>query len=786
MQPMVFIDLETRSACDLRREGGARYAADSTTRLLTVAWTDDWGESYHVWFPGAAEDALEKPGVGPGIATHLPGVTVHWKGDGSVPEALRAVTDRPWVGHNAWTFDRHVWRGRGGPEPVRWEDTYPLALAAGLPGGLDKIGRQLWGTGKYEPGNAATKAASRATRVPGDSEPDNIPPVQQIMVARYNVQDVRLTVELRKVIDRELKLTDHERRVLGCHDSCNARGVAIDREFVRALIRLSDEAKGRAVTKVAALTAGHKHALANEADLRSRTKVFAWLGEMGVKIGDSLARAVVAKYIEDNRKGTEDDEKGETDEAETDDPGEPETDDPAGVSRKAVTKNLPLVVKVLELRMQALRVTEGKLKAALSRADEDGRIRYWAAYWAAHTGRWAGRGLQPHNLPRPKEGVDIWGILGHYERSRTDPTVAFDYDSVEALLPIGARGADGKLLYPYLSVDDAAGGLLRSIIVPDAGKVLAAADLANIEARVLAWLAGEKWLMEAFWAGADPYTAMAGKIFGPSDRWPAFPDPKTGKPLPLKKHPFRQVGKVVVLGSGYQLGVEKFAVYAASNGIDLDAVGTTPRDCIIEYRRMHPAIAGRENEFEGNTYFRGGYWDNLNSAAIAAVQSGGPVTVGPVTFVMRGGHLRVVLPSGRELTYRDARAAEAQFHKRTIQQVRYTSPRFGPTPMYGGKWAENIVQAVSRDVLAHGFVALEDAGLFVVLHVHDELASPIDPDPEVMDVFMRCVTTPPAWLTNFPLDAEGSFASRYAKSPPPEWKAKYGDEWLYRNGKRHK
>lgn len=782
----VFIDLETRSTCDLRKEGGFRYADNANTRLLTVAWTADMGRTYHVWLPGADGAGATVPLH---LKNHLPGVTVHW-GNGYVPEALASVAHRPWVGHNAWTFDRQVWAACGDPQPPFWIDTYPLALACGLPGGLDKIGTMLWKEGKYAAGNHETKKASRVGEGE-DPDPVNVPVVTQIMIARYNVQDVRLMVQLWPVLQKEARLTAHERRVLKCHDDCNARGVRIDRPFVSALIRLTDQARAHATRQIAELTKDHKHGLQSDADLRSRTKVFAWLDEMGVKLGSSLRRDVVARFIDehsgDEEPGEEEGDGGSAEDAEAD---------------SGAWENIALVVKVLELRMQALRVTGGKLDAALKRTSDDGRLRGWSAYWAAHTGRWAGRGLQPHNFPRPKEGVDVWDVVGVYEQHRRQqdwadenpeahgPVQPFDYLTIRDRMPIGAKGPTGQPLYPYLSVDDASSALLRSMVIPDEGKVLAAADLANIEARVLAWLAGEEWLMKAFWEGADPYLLMARKIFGPQDVWPVFPDPKTGKPLPLKKHPYRQVGKVVVLGCGYQLGVDKFTTYAAAQGIDLKAVGTTPADCIIGYRRMHPAIAGQEKEWKGKPYFRDGFWDVLDNAAVRAVQTGGPVSVrGLLTFEMRGGHLVVTLPSGRELKYRNAQVVKVQFHKREIDQVTFVSARYNGmrVPIYGGKWAENVVQAVSRDVLAHGFVLLEATGYSPVnLHVHDELASSIDPDEGQMHGFMKGVTTPPPWLKNFPLDAEGSWAPRYAKSPDREWKKRFGDEWVYRNGERLK
>jgi len=747
----IFIDLETRSACDLKEEGSYKYAKHPTTRLLTVAWRD--GEQDHVWLPGLRDQPPASY-----TAIHLPGVRVH-VGD-RVPNELARAARRGWVGHNCWTFDRLVWDECTEQQwPVTWHDTYPLALACGMPGGLDAIGKLLWGDGKYTSGKDALKKASRATG-PDDCEPENVPVGQLMLVAKYNVQDVRLTAALWERVQREAKLPPHEHRVKAAHDTINTRGIRIDLGLTRALVTLADESKAKAIDQIAVLTDGK---LNGQADVQSAARVKAWLAESGVRLKnakngkDSLAKNVVSRYIDAHRATEDEPDTGESD-------GAGDEDETNGV-------DLSRIVKVLELRMSALRITGGKLDAALHAMDDDRRIRFWSAYWAAHTGRWAGRRIQPHNLPRPKEGVDTWALIALYEREGALP-----YDQVRALLPVDARGVDGKLLYPYLSVDDAASALLRGIFLPDEGDTLAAADLANIEARVLAWCADEKWLMEAFWDGADPYLAMAEKIVGPRDRWPSYPDPVTGKPLPVKKHPYRQIlGKIPYLAAGYQGGANAIALYAAGMGYNLADYGTSGQIMMKAYRCLHSKIAGEYvgDHDDGRPRFRGGLWADVNAAAIMCVQDCVETYAGRCRFSMAAGNLICTLPSGRRLVYRSAELRDVKdtvpwdSEGRPVWALTYWSPRFGRKYTYGGSLVENIVQAISRDVLAHGMVMLEDAGMPVVLHVHDELVSTTKPDR--LPDFMRCVTTCPPWLTDFPLAAEGSCMPRYSKSPkPPE------------------
>lgn len=743
IRPLLFIDLETRSACDLPLRGGWNYADDPTTRLLTVAWRVDGVD--HVWMPGVIDPIPDDY-----RQTHLPNVIVHT--GAPYPEALLAETGRAWVAHNGDQFDSVVWRALMPPEfqPAEWLDTLPRCLAIGLPGNLDRIGQMLWGEGKYKSGKEALKKASRATGE-DDCEPINVPLGQTILVARYNVQDVGLMADLwTQRIAKEYKPTEHEARVLRANVAMNNRGCRVDRGMTVALAKLADESKHHAVRQIKELTKDDSVRLESAADIQSRTKMFAWLGAVGVSLGSSLRKDIVARFIEAYS-----------------DEDEPDLSDADDDERGAT--NLARTVKVLELRMQALRITGGKLDAALWALGVDHAARGLFAYWGAHTGRWAGRKIQVQNLPRPKPGIDTWALVKLYEE-----TGKLDYDAVAALLPLG------NPLYRFLSVDDAASAMLRSIFIPSSGRMLAAADLSQIEARVLAWLADESWLMNAFWSGDDPYIRMAEALLGPKEGWPVYPDEK-GKPLPYKKHPYRQiVGKVPSLACGYQGGDRTVGIYAANMGFNLEDFGVTPLAAVNAWRRLHPKIAGEEaGEYKGRPYFKGGIWDQLDDAAVLAVERGGPVTVqGKVTFQMFMGTLVVTLPSGRRMVYRGATIEKVDRFGtgRYKKTVTFTHPRYGRKRTYGGYWAENVVQAIARDVIAVAMVRHEEQDMPVCLTVHDEDAASIMESQ--FAAFMAASTVCPDWLTDFPLDAEGGIAPRYAKSPPPGRK-----DQTWRNGR---
>lgn len=730
----VVIDLETRSACNLRDRGGYLYAKDPTTRLLTVSWWVD-GE-YHVWLPGvdSLPEALRKQ--------HLEGVTVHLG-----PTRPHIPTDRTWIGHNAWGFDEPVWATLMPPEaqPRRWEDSQCHAAAAGLPMGLNQIGVRLWGEGKYAEGSAALMKASIATSI-NDCEACDVPVGVTALVARYNVQDVKLTLDLMWHLNDTLHLTPEERELQRAHREINARGCRIDTEMLSALYRLSNEAVADCVEQITELTRDRVTgvpAFASIKDLRKRNRVIQWVKDAGFDFGESLAREVVNTWIEtESVKG---DHRAQE---------EPDDTDPDAPTVVGAATNLQLVIRVLQLRQSALRITGGKLEAAGNKVDAYGIIRGLFAYYGAHTGRWAGRGVQVQNLPKPKPGVPIWRLLSLFRRRGS-----FPMHEVKAILAGEAaklEAAKRKLKY-LPTCDDVASGLIRCLFIPHVGdRVLMAADLAAIEVRVLAWLAGEAELLSSFFTGADPYIRFCKKV--------------TGRDI-TKRDKERDMWKAGVLGLGFQLGNEaRVTAYVATYGIDLGDYGFTAAQFVNAYRDAHPKIAGeRVGEFEDASgavrpIRRDGFWQNLQEAAITCVRDGIETRVGRLQFYKHAGNMYLVLPSGREIVYRNARIVSEFKWGRDRDGVTYSSPRRKSVRLHGGILAENVVQATASDFIRHALVLMHRDGPTPVLHVHDEIVA--SGRKEQLPEFMRKVTTLPPWADGFPLGAEGGLLPRYAKTPP--------------------
>jgi DNA polymerase len=285
--------------------------------------------------------------------------------------------------------------------------------------------------------------------------------------------------------------------------------------------------------------------------------------------------------------------------------------------------------------------------------------------------------------------------------------------------------------------------MLRGAIRAPEGRDLVYADLASVEARGVAWLAGQWDLVEAFRSGAKMYERMAAIVFGvPVEQ--------------ITKDSFeRFIGKGLILGSGYQMGASKFAATCEKAGravpMELAEKG------IGAYRETYPRIPA--------------LWYGMQDAAIAAVRHPDSVQVveasqGRVTFAMFKKWLQMTLPSGRKISYRDP---SIQFDEKfgrdalTYWGVDSKTKRWGQQRTYGGRLTENAVQGLCRDLIAGRLVDLEGAGYEPELLVHDEILTEQPVGHGSLEDMISIMTTLPPWAAGFPLAAEGRRSVRYAK-----------------------
>ena len=376
----------------------------------------------------------------------------------------------------------------------------------------------------------------------------------------------------------------------------------------------------------------------------------------------------------------------------------------------------PDVRRLLELRRDGSRASTRKLDTLLAGLDEDDRLRGTLRFHGAATGRWSGSRFQPQNLKKP-ETKDLGAAV--------DAILAADLDRVREL------GA------PLTVVGD----ISRALICAAPGHVLIGADFSAIEARVLAWIAGEQWKIENFRTYdetsdpvLEPYCVTASKIL----RRSITPEDEAG----------RSVGKTAELACGYGGSVGAWRRFAPED----DRSDPDIRVDITVWRDAHPAT--RE------------FWRDLERAAKRALFTRRQITIGNrLSFESVNGTLYLTLPSGRRLAYPEARLGPGKFEN--TAQVLFKDNAAGgwtDTRAWYGSFTENVVQAVSRDLLAAAMLRLEAAGYPVVLHVHDEIVCEVPEWFGNIDQFLKIMTTLPDWAEGLPIAAKAWTGPRYVKT----------------------
>ena len=732
-EPIVFIDLETRGRCDLRQRGGRLYAADETSELLcgvaivvsppAPTRARPYARVY-AWapWPGPVDDGPDAGNVPPWAGTWpnplgestepapiLSTFGALLKSDSPPQPVLDALArGAKIVAHNAHGFDRHVWTGLGLPSGGGWLDALDRCRRRGLPGALDAIGTQLYGRGK-EPGGKRLMMRHSLPQKPragsGEREGKFIDPSPAALQAllRYCARDCMLLAAM--WLDEDLGADHVDDLVLGAHERIDDRGVPVDIDLAGRIATVEARYAREAEARAAAYGVGGTL-------LRGAPALRIWCRERGVEMPDVTSASVEAVLASDST---------------------------------------PMAVRdVLQARLAVARVAGGKLASLIQRTGPgDSRYRGAAAYWGAHTGRWAGRGVQMQNFPRPIEGLDVDWLVANLDE-------------------IPAEAARRKV-----TVAAIVAAILRAVVCAPEGKLLAVLDWSAIEARMLLWLADDEAGLDVYRAfdagtGPDPYRAQA------ADLYSIETDAVTKTQ--------RQAGKIAVLACGYQGGVGAVARMAAKSKIDLEAAGVDPSRVVESWRDSHPAVAGRRtgktlDRDDGTQVIlrRGGLWKAYDKAA-RRIASGEALVAyaGKCEFrVGRGMHLIVELPSGRELVYRDARVEDtvSRYSGKSRPTVTYTSPHGMRTALYGGLIAENITQAACRDLLGEAMVRVERTGAGVpgspevVLHVHDEIVAECDEGEAEADLnWMRAIAAEaPVWAPGLPLATSGNVGKRWAK-----------------------
>lgn len=609
-----------------------------------------------------------------------------------IPEDIQRTLSDPKVIKHAYNaaFEWYCLNRAGYATPLaQWRCTMAHSLYCGYPAGLDATGKAI-GLPQDKQKLSVGKALIRYFCVPckptkrNGGRTWNLPqhaPEKWELFKEYNRQDVVTEYEILQRL-KLFPMPEGEEHLWRMTTEMNTLGVRVDADLIEGALTIHEQSAQDLTDEAVRITG-----LANP---NSTVQLKAWLEEtMFDWYGTDIQLESLRKEDVSNLLGIE--------------------DLPAEVRR------------VLEIRQQLGKTSIKKYVVMQAAKGGDDRVRGLTQYYGANrTGRWAGRMVQMQNLPR------------NYLKTLDDARNLVkkkNYDGVRML---------------YGNVPDTLSQLIRTAFIPSEGHKFVVADFSAIEARVIAWLAGEQWVNEVFATHGKIYEATASQMFH-------VPIKKIVKGNP--EYSLRQKGKVATLALGYQGGVNALVSMGALNmGIPEEELP----DIVQRWRQANRRICD--------------LWYAVEQAALTAMQTAQPQAIHGLIFALEGDivygqcFLTVQLPSGRKLYYPKPFLQENQFGKMAVHYhtVGQQSKKWEVTSTYGGKMTENIVQAVARDCLAETLKKIEDRGLQVVFHVHDEVIIDAPMDVTVEEI-CSIMAEPISWAPGLILRGAGFEGSYYMK-----------------------
>ncbi len=723
------IDYETRSAANLKKCGAWRYAQHPTTEIFCLAVKKDdkdTGIWINPYFLNIIQDAFE-----PKIYSDL----IIYNSEDLRFALLKADEIEA---HNA-EFERAITKHVAIPKHdfpeislEKWRCSAAKVAAHSLPRSLDQSAKVLGVTHTKDLSGYMVMKKLCKPRKPTLSDPGiwNEDPEDLLALFRYCIRDVDSEHDVSKCL-RPLSKSEQDLWVLD--QKINERGIYVDIESSKAIVDVIEKDKIRIKDECVDLT--------------------------NFKIDSPTQAVKVRNWLKDEFNITLPNMQKET------------------IEQALEIKNLPEDAKtMLKLRQQISKSSTGKFQAILDRAGEHegedyySRVQGSTMFHAASTGRWGGKGLQPHNMPKARyKDIDPEDVIQLFKDG--------DADLMEVLYD-----------NPYT----AASKLTRAMITAPPGSELICADYSGIEMVVLAWMAGAKSRLKAIREGVDLYKVAAADTYGVD-----YAEVDSDQ---------RQTGKVEELAFGYQGGWSAFKTFATKFKIEPptsitidernpdevygdDGVKMNSKTAL--YRKWAVPIVKiwRKNNPEIVKF-----WHSLNESIFKAVDTGRPQRLRNLAFMVKGKFLWIQLPSGRLLAYFNPRIENVKMRWRkkvkdvkgnpilNKKGVQKTEPVFkdavtfwgvdGTTKQwvrkvgYGGLWVENCIQAIARDILAHGLKNLEKDGFKVNMHVHDEAIVEIPEKiatSEMLDNFIDLMSDLPSWAKSCPITASGWVGKRYRK-----------------------
>lgn len=554
--------------------------------------------------------------------------------------------------------------------PEQWRCTMVLAVQLGLPRSLAAVGPALGLTEEEQ--KKKTGAAliqyfckpCKPTRTNGQRTKNTRlhAPEKWELFKEYNIQDVATEQIILKRL-RDFRPDQSEQDLWTLDQEINDRGVLLDIPMAGSIVEFDTERSADLLAEAQQITG-----LSNP---NSLAQLKPWLADNGLAT-DTLRKDDVAAML-----------------------GDPDLH--ANVRR------------VLEIRQTLSKTSVKKYQTMLDIAGEDDRARGIMQFYGGHTGRWAGRSLQPQNLARNTMPDDELDVAREFVKMG-------DFESLEMIFGEPA---------PIFSQ------LVRTAFIPSPGNRFVVSDFSAIEARVIAWIAGEEWRLEVFRNDGDIYCESASHIYH----------------VPVVKHgingELRQRGKVAELALGYGGAVGAMK--------QMDTSGSVPEDemqgIVTQWRAESPKIVRM--------------WRDCQDAAVAVIRGNQPKRVlrslqgtefyvklvdgTPVLFIQ--------LPSGRPIAYWDPKIMDTEMGPRiTYMAQNQTTRKWERHETYGGKLTENIVQSVARDCLAEKMKLLDSMGYPIVFHVHDEMILDVPrEDKEAAALVDRIMGEPIDWAPGLPL-----------------------------------
>lgn len=687
MTDVLHLDFETRSELDLEVCGLDNYVRHPSTQVLMLAWAVN-EQKVRLWEPHK----------------------------GSLPAEVDEALDDPFVEKHAWNspFERLVFQyvlKRIIPYQ-EWHDPMINARYLSMPGSLESVGEILQltsATAKItdgsrliklfcEPAMEGGKPSLFGTTVAAFND-WNTHPEDWEKFCYYCKQDV---VAERTIANKmaNFPLPPQEERLWHLDQRINDAGMPVDMKLVNGASIVASREQARLWAELKEMTG-----LENP---NSNPQMLAWAREQGYPF-NAMGKALVARAL-----------GGEGD-------------------------MTPLCKEALQVRKIAAKSSVQKLDVIKNLTSSDGRIRHQFAFMgAARTARWASKGANLQNLPRPDKQTEK-----NMER---------------AIALLRAEDLDA-LRKEFTSVLDTAVSCVRPAFRAPDGYKLVVCDLNAVESRVVSWEAQCQSLLKVFHDDRDPYLAFASELYGES-----YDDLLAEYKAGNKEK--RNNAKPGLLGCCYQLGggeelinedgdLVKTGLLGYADAMGVKITQDEANRAVAVYREAYPEVTQM--------------WYDLEKASIRAVRSGKPQAVGVLTFEPVGTKmLRMHLPSGRALHYvrptiekRELPGKNGTTYSKDVllyEGIEQQTRQWVQIATRGGHLTENATQAIARDLLAHGMTEADRIGLPIIGHVHDEIIALVPEDsPLGLADLQRCMVKQPSWAPDLPLGAEGYESQYYRK-----------------------